>query len=216
MAWSTDPRTPRRAVSSHWLSDPDVATAYAYLRPGGTPADRNLLAQPLAPGLHLAGEATSSAYPGTMHGAWFSLAVLAILGAHEMGHYLACRYYDVDASLPLFIPMPVGPTGTLGAVIRIREPIPTKRMLFDIGIAGPIAGFVLAVPVLVIGLWMSNVVAFRSVPGTQEFGEPLLFQPGRRICGGNCVQSTIVDSTPIWHGPPSRTKSTRSPRSPRT
>ena len=68
--------------------------------------------------------------------------ILLILGAHELGHYLACRYYQVDASLPFFIPMPLVLTGTLGAFIRIREPIPTKRMLFDIGIAGPLAGFV--------------------------------------------------------------------------
>ena len=84
--------------------------------------------------------------------------ILLILGAHELGHYLACRYYQVDASLPFFIPMPLVLTGTLGAFIRIREPIPTKRMLFDIGIAGPLAGFVFAVPALFIGVAMSPVV----------------------------------------------------------
>ena len=69
-----------------------------------------------------------------------------------MGHYLACRYYDVDATLPYFIPMPVRSlTGTLGAVIRIREPFPTRTVLFDIGVAGPIAGFVVLVPALFLG-----------------------------------------------------------------
>ena len=82
-----------------------------------------------------------------------------ILGAHELGHYLACRYYQVDASLPFFIPMPIVLTGTLGAFIKIREPIPTKRMLFDIGIAGPLAGFLFAVPALFVGVAMSPVVA---------------------------------------------------------
>ena len=80
-----------------------------------------------------------------LRGLWYSGTILAILGAHEMGHYFACRYYDVDASLPYFLPMPLVLTGTLGAVIRIKEPIPSKRMLFDIGIAGPIAGFLIAV-----------------------------------------------------------------------
>ena len=86
-----------------------------------------------------------------LNGFWYSGTILLILGAHELGHYLACRYYQVDASLPFFIPMPIVLTGTLGAFIKIREPIPTKRMLFDIGIAGPLAGFVFALPALFIG-----------------------------------------------------------------
>src|SRR5438270_62388 len=94
-----------------------------------------------------------------LRGFWYSGTILAILGCHEMGHYLACRYYDVDASLPFFLPVPPPMlTGTLGAFIRIREPIPSKRMLFDIGIAGPIAGFVVAVPALFIGIAMSHMV----------------------------------------------------------
>src|SRR5215471_9552407 len=92
-----------------------------------------------------------------LHGLWYSAAILGILGSHEMGHYLACRYYRVDASLPYFLPAPFI-TGTLGAFIRIRQPIPNKRELFDIGIAGPIAGFVVAVPVLILGVSLSHVV----------------------------------------------------------
>ena len=93
-----------------------------------------------------------------------------------MGHYLACRYYDVDASLPFFIPMPLLLTGTMGAFIRIREPIPSKRMLFDIGIAGPIAGFLVAVPALFFGLAMSHVVRVPTNVPLFELGEPLLFK----------------------------------------
>ncbi|MBI4477495.1 MAG: site-2 protease family protein, partial [Acidobacteria bacterium] len=85
-------------------------------------------------------------------GLWYSGTILAILGTHEMGHYLACRYYGVHASLPYFLPAPILLTGTLGAFIRIRQPLRNKRMLFDIGIAGPIAGFLVAVPALFIGL----------------------------------------------------------------
>ena len=112
-----------------------------------------------------------------LNGLWYSVSILSILGAHEFGHYYACRYYGIDASLPYFLPAPPPFfTGTLGAFIRIRQPIPTKRQLFDVGIAGPIAGFVVAVPVLMLGLYLSRLVPippdFRGV----ELGEPLLFQ----------------------------------------
>ena len=76
--------------------------------------------------LHLSGPAL------LLRGVWYSGTILAILGCHELGHYFACRYYDVDASLPFFIPVPIFLTGTMGAFIRIREPIPSKKMLFDI------------------------------------------------------------------------------------
>jgi membrane-associated protease RseP (regulator of RpoE activity) len=119
-----------------------------------------------------------SAWNLMAHGFWYSATILAILGCHELGHYLACRYYDVDASLPFFLPVPVLMTGTLGAFIRIREPIPQKRMLFDIGIAGPIAGFLVAVPALFIGIAMSHVVRLPNPlpPMTFELGEPLLYK----------------------------------------
>ena len=119
-----------------------------------------------------------SAWSLIAHGLWYSSTILAILGCHELGHYLACRYYDVDASLPFFLPVPVLMTGTLGAFIRIREPIPQKRMLFDIGIAGPIAGFLVAVPTLFIGIAMSHVVRLPDPlpPMTFELGEPLLYK----------------------------------------
>ena len=85
-------------------------------------------------------------------GVAFSASLLAILFSHEMGHYLACRYYKVDATLPYFIPAPpVGLAGTFGAFIKIRSPIPTRRALFDIGLAGPLAGFVVAFPWSVVG-----------------------------------------------------------------
>lgn len=111
-------------------------------------------------------------------GAWYSLTILGILGCHELGHYVACRYYDVDASLPYFLPAPpLLLTGTLGAFIRIREPIPTKPMLFDIGVAGPIAGFVVAVPALFMGIHLSTMVPLPGQSsGLLSLGEPLLFK----------------------------------------
>ncbi|NJC96548.1 MAG: hypothetical protein C3F07_11945 [Anaerolineales bacterium] len=86
----------------------------------------------------------------------FALSMLGILFAHEMGHYIACRYYKVPATLPFFIPAPLlSPVGTLGAFIMMRGIPKNKRILFDVGVAGPIAGLIIAIPVLFLGLWLS-------------------------------------------------------------
>ncbi len=112
-----------------------------------------------------------------LNGLWYSITVLAILGCHEMGHYVAALHYGVDVSPPFFLPAPFTLTGTLGAFIRIRSRIPGKTALFDIGIAGPIAGFVVAVPALFVGLWLSRIVELPADPsGLMELGEPLIFQ----------------------------------------
>src|SRR5262245_9268987 len=118
-----------------------------------------------------------------LHGLWYSLSILAILGCHELGHYYACRYYRVDSSRPYFLPLPFLLTGTLGAFIRIRAPIPGKRALFDIGIAGPIAGFLVALPVLLIGMHLSTVVKLprRFRGDVFELGEPVLFEATERL-----------------------------------
>jgi hypothetical protein len=106
----------------------------------------------------------------------FSLAIMGILLAHELGHYFYCRHYGVRATLPFFIPAPTL-IGTLGAFIRISGYIESRAALFDIGIAGPIAGFVVAVPTMFAGLAMSHAVAGSSDPELQ-FGFPLIFQLG--------------------------------------
>lgn len=109
----------------------------------------------------------------------FSLVLLAILGAHEGGHYVACLHYRVDASLPYFLP---GPPliGTFGAFIRIRSAILSKRVLFDIGIAGPLAGFVVLVPALGVGLALSKVMTGIAYQGDVQFGMPLLLSLAER------------------------------------
>jgi membrane-associated protease RseP (regulator of RpoE activity) len=109
-------------------------------------------------------------------GVSFSAALLGILAAHELGHYFTARRYGLDVTLPFFIPMPVlSPIGTLGAVIKMKTPIYTRRMLLDVGAAGPLAGIVVAIPVTVWGLLHSPVL-----PVGQDFGirlgEPLLFK----------------------------------------
>jgi membrane-associated protease RseP (regulator of RpoE activity) len=108
-----------------------------------------------------------------LDGLAFSLTLMTILLAHELGHYFACRYYGIDASLPYFLPFP-SPIGTLGAFIRIRSPIYTRQALFDVGIAGPLAGFVVLVPALVIGLGESKVIPGIAEQGDLIFGVPAI------------------------------------------
>jgi len=136
-------------------------------------------------------------------GLWYSMTILAILGAHELGHYYACRYYRVDASLPYFLPAPFL-TGTLGAFIRIRQAIPTKRMLFDIGVAGPIAGFVVAVPALFLGLSLSRVLLLPDDFVGLSLGEPLLFRFAAWVVWGSAPDGYSLNLHPMafaaWFG----------------
>lgn len=102
----------------------------------------------------------------------FALTLLVILLAHELGHYFACRIYGIQASYPYFIPAP-NLIGTLGAFIRIRSPIVDRRALFDVGIAGPLVGFLLAVPALAVGIAYSQVSTGAALDGIM-FGNPPL------------------------------------------
>lgn len=138
-------------------------------------------------------------------GLWYSLALLGILGAHEMGHYLACVYYKVNASLPFFLPVPPPfIAGTMGAFIKIRAPIRSKRQLFDIGIAGPLAGFVVAVPVLFIGLALSTTAPIPKGLEAQEFADPLLFKIANWLVVGPIRDGFILNAHPLvfaaWFG----------------
>jgi membrane-associated protease RseP (regulator of RpoE activity) len=109
-----------------------------------------------------------------LDGMAFSITVMTILLAHELGHYFACRYYGIDASLPYFLPFPLSPIGTLGAFIRIRSPIYTRQALFDVGIAGPLAGFAVLLPFLVIGIGASKVIPGIADRGDLIFGVPAI------------------------------------------
>ena len=111
-----------------------------------------------------------------LHGLPFSLTLLTILLAHETGHYVACVYYGIDASLPYFLPAPTPYTGTLGAFIRIRSAIGSRRQLFDIGVAGPIAGFVFLLPAAGIGLAYSKLLPGIADMGAVHYGTPPLLR----------------------------------------
>ena len=104
----------------------------------------------------------------------FAVTLLSILLVHEMGHYIYCRRYRVNATLPYFVPAPTL-IGTFGAFIRIKSAIPSRRALFDIGIAGPIAGFALAVPMALVGLLLSHPYTPDIPPSDVHFGMPLIF-----------------------------------------
>lgn len=110
----------------------------------------------------------------------FMATLMLFFLAHEMGHYLYCRRYGVYATLPFFIPVPT-PIGTMGAVILIRSRIRSRTALFDIGIAGPIAGFVVALIVLGISLAWSKPVHSGPIASDYEFGFPLIFQLIHRL-----------------------------------
>jgi membrane-associated protease RseP (regulator of RpoE activity) len=116
------------------------------------------------------------------YGLSFSVSLLFILICHEMGHYIACRIYRVQATLPFFIPTPpmVGPAGTFGAFIKIQSPMPSRKAVFDIGVAGPIAGFVALIPVAIVAF---STMTFGTVADIQagnvspiSFSEPLFFK----------------------------------------
>ena len=119
----------------------------------------------------------------------FSVALLFILGSHEMGHYYYGKKYGVDITPPYFIPAPpiISPIGTFGAFIKIKSPISTKRALFDIGIAGPLAGIVATIPVLIIGIKLSTIV---------EISEHI--ETGGLVLGTPIIMSIFSD---IFYGP---------------
>jgi membrane-associated protease RseP (regulator of RpoE activity) len=109
--------------------------------------------------------------PAFWQGLRFSIPLLLILLAHEFGHYVACQVTRVDASLPYFLPSPFL-LGTFGAFIRIRSPIYSRKQLFDIGISGPLAGFLVLLPFLFYGVSLSKPVALRSVEASVALGTP--------------------------------------------
>lgn len=133
------------------------------------------------------------------NGLKFSISLLFILISHEMGHYVACRIYGVDATLPYFIPTPpmIGPAGTFGAFIKIMSPMPSRKAVFDIGVAGPIAGFIALIPIAVIGVMTMEKTSFvREIPdGIIVFSNPLMMQLVAAIFS---VELTFLSHNPFY------------------
>jgi membrane-associated protease RseP (regulator of RpoE activity) len=106
----------------------------------------------------------------------YSFAIILILLGHEMGHYLTSRRYGIRATLPFFLPFPLPPFGTLGAVIRMESTVSTRKALFDTGVAGPLTSLLLSIPAIVIGLKLSEVLPASQIKeGALRLADPLLF-----------------------------------------
>jgi len=124
----------------------------------------------------------------------YAAVLIVILLGHEMGHYLTCRYYRIEATLPFFIPAPTF-IGTLGAFIKIKSPITRKKQLFDIGVTGPLTGFFLSLPAVIYGLSLSKIVPSMPREDTFVFGEPLLL----RLIGGILFRGAAAESDLFIH-----------------
>lgn len=147
-----------------------AATVFSVLYAGALysyqgPEPSSLIGQLLVPLRHLG------------DGVPFAVALLAILLAHEFGHYFAGRYHKTQVTLPYFIPLPISPLGTMGAAIQMKEPPKNKRILLDIGLAGPLAGLVVAIPVIIYGLSISHVdvIPAQLTGGYQVEGNSILY-----------------------------------------
>jgi membrane-associated protease RseP (regulator of RpoE activity) len=129
----------------------------------------------------------------------FSLTLLLILGTHEMGHYLISRKHHLDVTLPYFIPAPPIPfiIGTFGAFIRIRSSIRDKRALLDVGCAGPLAGVLISIPVILVGLKLSTVTVIGGGDEGLILGEPLLFKLLSWLALGHLTPSENVILHPV-------------------
>jgi len=131
-------------------------------------------------------------------GALYSLSLISILLAHEMGHFFMSRFYYVRVSFPFFIPFPVPPFGTLGAVIKMKSPIPNRRALFDIGLAGPLAGLIIAIPLIAIGFKLSTIIPYSQGKATAlVLSDPPLFKFIQWIVIGRVKEGFDVQLHPI-------------------
>jgi membrane-associated protease RseP (regulator of RpoE activity) len=142
---------------------------------------------------------------GALHAVQFTAALMAILLCHEFGHYIAARIHKVDASLPFFIPLPIlSPFGTMGAVIRMRSAIPTRRALLDIGASGPLAGLAVAIPVYAWGVAHSTVIPADGSVGGAQLGESLLMRLLEHFFGPATPEGTDLLLSPValagWAG----------------
>ncbi|HEX9654298.1 MAG TPA: site-2 protease family protein [bacterium] len=141
-------------------------------------------------------------------GVWYSTAIISILLAHEMGHYLMCRKYGIRATLPFFIPfIPfINPFGTMGAVIRMESAIPSRKALFDVAVAGPLAGLAVTIPCIYYGIQFSEIVelAQSASPGTIYLGESFLYQQISKMAIGSLPENKDVLLHPLafagWAG----------------
>ncbi|MBZ0294643.1 MAG: site-2 protease family protein [Anaerolineae bacterium] len=122
----------------------------------------------------------------------YALSIMLILGAHELGHYFAARRHNLDVTLPYFIPLPIiSPFGTLGAFIQLREPMRNRKMLLDVGAAGPLTGLIFAIPILFIGL--ASARTGPVMPGGVYEGDSLIYAFAKIYTFGQFLPSNGID-----------------------
>jgi len=122
----------------------------------------------------------------------YAASIIMILGFHELGHYFAARHHGVHVTLPYFIPLPLGFFGTLGAFIQLREPMRNRKVLFDVGVAGPLAGLIVAVPILIIGLATSDVEPLPDAAYYLE-GDSVLYASAKLAIFGEMLPNNTED-----------------------
>lgn len=152
--------------------------------PSAEPTRYGALAGAILSGLHFFGDVARGAWRNILPGAAFAFPLLAILLVHELGHYFAARRYGIDTSPPFFLPVPpsLSPIGSLGAFIRMRSPVLDRRQLLDVGAAGPLAGFVVTIVVLIVGYAHSEGLSL----GAETAGEFVTYA-GRQIYLGDSL-----------------------------
>lgn len=176
------PEIPRQPRSSPWLN---VVLFFA-----------TVLTTMAAGALQSQGDQAFASLQNFLQGLPFSAALLGILLAHEMGHYFVSWHHRVPASLPYFIPVPTF-IGTMGAIIRMRTVVRDRRILFDIGIAGPLAGMCVALPATIIGLLHSETASLATAGGGIELGDSLLFSALTRWVVGEVPDGMTVNLHPV-------------------
>ena len=128
----------------------------------------------------------------------YSFAIILILLGHEMGHYLMSRRYGIRATLPFFLPLPLPPFGTFGAVIRMESTVSSRKALFDTGVAGPLTSLFLSIPAIIIGLKLSKVVPVSHIKeGALRLADPLLFSFIQRLVLGEISENYEIYLHPI-------------------
>jgi len=130
----------------------------------------------------------------------YSFVIILILLGHEMGHYLVSRRYGIRATLPFFLPLPLPPFGTLGAVIRMEGTVSSRKALFDTGVAGPFTSLLLSIPAIFIGLKLSKVIPISQIKeGTLRLADPLLFHFIQRLVMGEVKEGYDILIHPIGY-----------------
>ncbi len=133
-------------------------------------------------------------------GLGYSIAIILILLGHELGHYFMSRKHGIKATLPFFLPFPLSPFGTLGAVIRMEGPLTSRKALFDTGVAGPLTSLILSIPAIAIGLKFSTFIPTAQIKeGTLRLADPFLFSLIQRLILGEVPESVDVMLHPIGY-----------------